>query len=39
MHLVSHHAVAEAAAIGLPHEVKGNAIHCFVILKTGYQKS
>ncbi|MBE0571318.1 MAG: acetate--CoA ligase [Ignavibacteriaceae bacterium] len=37
--LVSHQAVAEAAAIGLPHEVKGNAIHTFVILKTGYQKS
>ncbi len=31
--LVSHPAVAEAAAIGLPHEVKGNAIHTFVILK------
>lgn len=37
--LVSHQSVAEAAAIGLPHEVKGNAIHTFVILKTGYQKS
>jgi acetyl-CoA synthetase len=37
--LVSHPAVAEAAAIGLPHEVKGHAIHTFVILKTGYQKS
>ncbi len=33
--LVSHPAVSEAAAIGLPHELKGNAIHCFVILKTG----
>lgn len=33
--LVSHHAVAEAAAIGLPHEVKGNAIHAYVILKAG----
>jgi len=33
--LVSHTAVAEAAAIGLPHEVKGNAIHTFVILKAG----
>jgi acetyl-CoA synthetase len=31
--LVSHHAVAEAAAIGLPHEVKGNTIHAYVILK------
>ena len=37
--LVSHHAVAEAAAIGLPHEVKGNAIHAFVILKTGIEKN
>ncbi len=37
--LVSHPAVAEAAAIGLPHEVKGNAIHTFVILKTGFEKS
>jgi acetyl-CoA synthetase len=37
--LVSHQAVAEAAAIGLPHEVKGNAIHAFVILRSGYEKS
>jgi len=36
--LVSHPSVAEAAAIGLPHEVKGNAIHAFVILKTGINK-
>jgi acetyl-CoA synthetase len=35
--LVSHPAVAEAAAIGLPHEIKGNAIHAFVILKNGYE--
>ena len=34
--LVSHPAVAEAAAIGLPHEVKGNSIHTYVILRTGY---
>jgi acetyl-CoA synthetase len=33
--LVSHPDVAEAAAIGLPHDVKGNAIHCFVILRAG----
>ena len=33
--LVSHPAVAEAAAIGLPHEVKGNAIHAYVILRAG----
>jgi acetyl-CoA synthetase len=37
--LVSHPAVAEAAAIGLPHELKGNAIHCYAILRAGYEKS
>ncbi len=35
--LVSHPAVAEAAAIGLPHEVKGHAIHAYVILKAGHE--
>ena len=37
--LVSHPAVAEAAAIGLPHEVKGNAIYTYAILKAGYEPS
>ncbi len=37
--LVSHPAVAEAAAIALPHEVKGNAIHAFVILRDGYKRT
>ncbi|MCX6149347.1 MAG: acetate--CoA ligase [Ignavibacteriales bacterium] len=37
--LGSHPAVAEAAAIGLPHDVKGNAIYTFIILKTGFVKS
>ena len=37
--LVSHPAVAEAAAVGLPHEVKGNAIHAFVVLRMGYEGS
>ncbi len=37
--LVSHPAVAEAAAIGLPHEVKGTAIHCFCILRSGFAPS
>ncbi len=37
--LVSHPAVAEAAAIGLPHELKGQAIHCFVLLRTGFAAS
>lgn len=33
--LVDHHAVAEAAVIGKTHELKGQAISAFVILKTG----
>jgi acetyl-CoA synthetase len=37
--LVSHPSVAEAAAIGLPHEVKGNSIHVYVILRTGFNPS
>lgn len=37
--LVSHPAVAEAAAIGLPHELKGNAIYAYVILRNGFEKS
>lgn len=37
--LVSHPAVAEAAAIGLPHEVKGNAIHTYVILRSGFERT
>jgi acetyl-CoA synthetase len=34
--LVSHPAVTESAAIGLPDELRGNSIHAFVILKEGY---
>jgi acetyl-CoA synthetase len=37
--LVSHPSVAEAAAIGLPHEIKGNAIHTYVILRKGVEPS
>lgn len=37
--LVSHPAVAEAAAIGLPHEVKGNAIYAYCLLRAGYSPS
>jgi len=33
--LVSHHAVAEAAVIGKPDPIKGNAIKAFVILRLG----
>jgi acetyl-CoA synthetase len=36
--LVSHPAVAEAAVVGRPDELKGQAVVCFVTLKTG-QKS
>ena len=35
--LITHPAVAESAAIGLPHELKGQAIHCFVLLKPEHQ--
>ncbi len=33
--LVSHPAVAEAAAIGIPHDVRGNVIYAYVILRAG----
>ncbi len=35
--LVDHHAVAEAAVIGVPHEIKGEAVAAFVILKEGFK--
>ena len=35
--LVSHPDVSEAAAVGLPHELKGNAIHAYVILRAGVE--
>lgn len=37
--LVSHSDVSEAAAIGLPHELKGNAIYAFVILRAGVEEN
>jgi len=37
--LVSHKAVAEAAVIGKPDEVKGNTIKAFVILRVGHSPS
>ncbi|MCZ7385392.1 MAG: acetate--CoA ligase [Candidatus Methanoperedens sp.] len=37
--LVSHNAVAEAAVVGYPHEVKGEAVYAFVTLKEGRVKS
>ncbi len=35
--IASHPAVGEAAAIGLPHDVKGNAIHVYAALRPGFQ--
>jgi acetyl-CoA synthetase len=37
--LMTHGAVSEAAAIGVPDEIKGEAIVCFVVLQPGYQES
>ena len=37
--LVSHEKVAEAAVVGMPHEVKGQGIYAFVTLKVGVEKS
>ncbi len=37
--LVSHPAVAEAAVVGMPHEIKGQSIYAFVTLKVGVKVS
>ena len=37
--LVAHPAVAEAAVVGFPHDVKGEDIYVFVTLKAGVEKS
>lgn len=37
--LLEHPAVLEAAAVGVPHELKGETARCFVILKPGHQPS
>jgi acetyl-CoA synthetase len=34
--LVDHSAVAEAAVVGVPHELKGTAIAAFVTIKDGH---
>ncbi|MCZ7372377.1 MAG: acetate--CoA ligase [Candidatus Methanoperedens sp.] len=36
--LVSHPGVAEAAVVGYPHDIKGEAIYAFVTLKEGIEK-
>ncbi len=35
--LVTHPAVAEAAVVGFPHEIKGQGIYAYVTLKGGYE--
>ena len=37
--LVLHHAVAEAAVVGFPHDIKGQGIYCYVTLKVGVEPS
>ncbi len=37
--LVSHEAVAEAAVVGFPHDVKGEGIHVYVLLRDGQHPS
>ena len=37
--LVSYEAVAEAAVVGYPHDIKGEGIYSYVTLKEGYQPS
>ncbi len=37
--LMDHPAVQEAAAIGIPHEIKGEAIICFVVVKSGIESA
>jgi acetyl-CoA synthetase len=33
--LVAHEAVAEAAVVGMPHDIKGQGIHAYVVLREG----
>jgi acetyl-CoA synthetase len=35
--LVSHEAVVESAVVGFPHDIKGQGIYAFVILKEGFE--
>jgi acetyl-CoA synthetase len=37
--LVAHPAVAEAAVVGYPHDIKGQGIYCYVTLKEGIEPS
>merc|ERR1719310_839360 len=35
--LILHEAVAEAAVVGFPHDIKGEGIYCYVTLKQGFE--
>ena len=37
--LVSHPSVAEAAVVGFPHDIKGEDLYAYVILKVGFEES
>lgn len=37
--LIDHPAVSEAAAVGVPHEIKGEGIVCFAVLHPGHEPS
>jgi acetyl-CoA synthetase len=37
--LVAHEAVAEAAVVGFPHDLKGQGIYAFVTLKEGFEQN
>ena len=37
--LVLHEAVAEAAVVGFPHDIKGQGIYCYVTLMKGYEST
>ena len=37
--LVAHKSVAEAAVVGMPHDIKGQGIYAYVTLKTGVEKT
>jgi len=37
--LVAHPSVAEAAVVGFPHDIKGEGIYVYVVLKEGYEPS
>ena len=35
--LTEHEAVAESAVVGFPHDVKGEGVYAYIILKEGYE--